>query len=279
MQRLFLFLYKYRAFLIFLVLEVFCSWLIIQNNSYQGAKYFNSSNRLVAGLLETSNNITNYFTLTRVNEELARENAELKTKLRRLSQSLFNPDIDVLSDTDIINKYEFNKAKVINNSTRRFNNYITIDKGSKEGVKPDMAVIGNDGVVGKVKSVSKHFSVITSVLHSDVLVSSKLKRTGDLCTTKWGGEDPYMAELLYVPLHVNLLKGDTIVTSGYNAVFPEDIPVGVIKSFETREDALFYDVQIKLASDLNELSYVYIIKNKLKIEQDSVETVTIGAND
>lgn len=279
MQRLFLFLYQYRAFLTFLVLEVFCSWLIIENNTYQGAKFFNSSNRLVAGLLQTSNNITNYFNLTRVNEDLAKENAELKTKLQQLNQSIFNPEVQIVSDQDIVNKYEFKRAKVINNSTRRFNNYITVDRGSKEGIEPDMAVIDNNGVVGKVKSVSNHFSVITSILHSDVLVSSKIKRTGDLCTTKWGGKNPYTAKLLYVPLHVQLQEGDTIVTSGFNAVFPENVPVGVIKSFEVRDDALFYDIDISLAGKLNRLSYVYIIKNKLKIEQDSVETQTIEFND
>lgn len=279
MQRLFLFLYQYRAFLTFLVLEVFCSWLIIENNTYQGAKFFNSSNRLVAGLLQTSNNITNYFNLTRVNEDLAKENAELKTKLRQLNQSIFDPEVQIVSDQDIVNKYEFKRAKVINNSTRRFNNYITVDRGSKEGIEPDMAVIDNNGVVGKVKSVSNHFSVITSILHSDVLVSSKIKRTGDLCTTKWGGKNPYTAKLLYVPLHVQLQEGDTIVTSGFNAVFPENVPVGVIKSFEVRDDALFYDIDISLAGKLNRLSYVYIIKNKLKIEQDSVETQTIEFND
>ncbi|MTI21012.1 rod shape-determining protein MreC [Fulvivirga sp. RKSG066] len=203
----------------------------------------------------------------------------LKLSYASSTKALFNPDIELLSDIDIITKYEFDRAKVINNSTRRFNNYITINKGREAGIEPDMAVIDNDGVVGKVKSVSKHFSVITSILHSDVLVSSKIKRTGDLSTTKWGGQDPYMAKLLYVPLHVDLQEGDTVVTSGYNAIFPEGIPIGIIKSFETRKDAQFYDVEMELASDLNELSYVYIIRNRLKIEQDSVETATMELND
>jgi len=274
MQRLFLFLYQYRAFLTFLALEVFCSWLIIENNTYQGAKYFNSSNRLAASILQTTNSITEYFNLKEVNDELVKENAELKTELRMLNQSLFNPEISIVSDFAILNKYSYQRAKVINNSTRRFNNYITIDRGIKDGIQADMAVIGNDGVVGKVKAASENFSVITSILHSDVLVSSRIKRTGDLCTTKWGGKDPKKADLLYVPLHVNIQEGDTIITSGFNAVFPEDVPVGVIKSFKAEEDALFYNVDIELASDINKLSYVYIVKNRLKVEQDSLEIIT-----
>jgi len=274
MQRLFLFLYQYRAFLTFLALEVFCSWLIIENNTYQGAKYFNSSNRLAANILQTTNSITEYFNLKEVNDELVKENAELKTELRMLNQSLFNPEISIVSDFTILNKYSYQRAKVINNSTRRFNNYITIDRGTKDGIQADMAVIGNDGVVGKVKATSENFSVITSILHSDVLVSSRIKRTGDLCTTKWGGKDPKKADLLYVPLHVNIQEGDTIVTSGFNAVFPEDIPIGVIRSFKAEEDAQFYNVEIELASDINKLSFVYIVKNRLKVEQDSLEIIT-----
>lgn len=276
MQRLFLFLYRYRAFLIFLALEVFCSWLIVENNTYQGAKYFNTSNRVAAGIIQISDNVTDYFNLTEVNKELSQENAALKTRLRELNQSMFDPDVEIIRDLEIVNMYEYMPAKVINNSTRRFNNYITINKGSQDGVESDMGVIDNNGVVGKVQTVSSNFSVITSILHSDVLVSSKIKRTGDLCTTKWGGKDPYTAQLLYIPLHVNLQNGDTIVTSGYNAIFPEGIPIGTIQSFDAAEDDLFYDVTIDLASNLNRLSYIYIIKNELKVEQDSIEAVTIN---
>ncbi|MBL6446546.1 rod shape-determining protein MreC [Fulvivirga sp. 29W222] len=286
MQRLFLFLYQYRAFLTFLFLEIICSWFIIQNNNYQGAKFFNSSNRLAAGLLQSSGNISDYFGLARVNADLAQENAGLKERLEQLNQrlveiqishvkdsSLAKTDSVTIPETDstVVKKYEYFSAKVINNSTRRFNNYITINKGAVDGVEPGFGVIGNDGVVGKVKIVSKHFAVITSILHGDVLISAKIKRTGDLATVKWAGVDPYAAQLMYVPRHVKPLVNDTIVTSGYNAIFPEGIPVGVVKDVEVREDALFYDITISLASDLNELSYVYLIKNSLKTEQDSLE--------
>lgn len=281
MQRLFLFLYQYRAFLTFLFLEVVCSWLIIENNDYQGAKYFNSSNRLSAGLLQSSDNISDYFGLKQVNEALASENAQLKEQLERLNQSLYSMDLKKVMDTaateldtTVTRKYDYFSAKVINNSTRRFNNYITINKGSNHGVEPDMGVIGNDGIVGKVKTVSKHFAVITSILHGDVLVSTKIKRTGDLSSVKWGGVDPYVAQLINVPRHVDPQIGDTIVTSGYNAIFPEGVPVGVIKEVVLREDALFYDITISLASDLNELSYVYLIRNNLKDEQDSLQIIT-----
>lgn len=303
MQRLFLFLYQYRAFLTFLFLEVLCSWLIIENNDYQGAKFFNSSNRFAAGLLESSSNISEYFGLAEVNKNLAAENAALRQKLEQVNQTLYRTHKPYLADsTDladnmkglrqdtlvqkstrfyqdtllnkpdslVINKYTYLSAKVINNSTRRFNNYITINKGAKDGVEPGMGVIDHNGVVGKVKAVSRHFAVITSILHGDMLISAKIKRTGDLASVEWGGIDPYVSQLKYVPRHVKPQLNDTIVSSGY-AIFPENIPIGWIKEVETRDEATFHDITITLASDLNELSYVYLIKNNLLIEQDSLE--------
>ncbi|MEX2336737.1 MAG: rod shape-determining protein MreC [Fulvivirga sp.] len=301
MQRLFLFLYQYRAFLTFLFLEVLCSWLIIKNNDYQGAKFFNSANRFSAGLLQSSDNVTDYFSLTKVNKKLAEENAVLKEKLEQVNQRIYNfhkpyisdslsaihhDSLFVYSDSLIlptdplytqqdsvtVNKFRYMSAKVINNSTRRFNNYITINKGKKDGVEPGMGVIDNDGIVGKVKAVSNNFAVITSILHGDMLISAKIKRTDDLATVEWAGLDPYTSQLKYVPRHVKPLINDTIVTSGYNAVFPEGIPIGRIKEVEIPDDATFHNITITLASDLNELSYVYLIKNTLIAEQDSLET-------
>lgn len=273
MQRLFLFIYKYRAFLSFLLLEIICLWFIVQNNNYQSAKYFNSSNRLSANLLSMSRGVEDYFDLADVNKSLAEENALLRKQVEQYHQSLYQLNIRQNQDAEILQKYEYIPAKVIKNSTRRFENYITVNKGEKHGIVPGMAVIDQNGVVGKVKNVSRNFSVIISVLHGNSLISSKVKRTKDLCTVKWDGLDYQEVELLYLPRHVQLMEGDTIVTSGYNAIFPEEIPIGTIKSIEISEDALFYDIRVKLMTDLNRLSYVYLVKNNLKMEQDSLESI------
>lgn len=274
MQRLFLFLYNYRAFLIFLFLEIICFWLIIQNNSYQGARLLNSSNSYVAGIMEFSGSVSDYFELGEVNRKLAAENAALRHELSQIDQSMHRLDLTRLRDLDFINKYTFISARVINNSTKRATNYITINRGSEDGIEPGMAVIDDYGVVGKVKSVSRRFSVITSILHTDMRISSLLRRTGDLCTTQWDGDDDAHSKVLFLPRHVSPEVGDTIVTSGYNAVFPSDIPVGVISEKHLEENSPWYDITIDLSADMNALSYVYLIKNTLKIEQDSLETTT-----
>jgi len=230
-------------------------------------------------MLQTSQGVSEYFSLGEVNEQLASENARLKMELQQISQSMYPLDRSRLQDRQYLNQFDFLPAKVINNSTRRFTNFITIDRGSNDGVKPDMAVINADGVVGKVKSVSSRFSVITSILHTDMRVSSKIKRTGDLCTTQWDGTDPYIADLAFVPRHVKPMIGDTVVTSGYNAIFPENIPVGVIDDIQLQDNSPWYDIDLKLAADLNEISYVYLVRNALRAEKDSLEIVSGAKED
>lgn len=270
MRRLFQFLYQYRAFLTFLFLELFCLWLIVNNNPYQGAKYFNSANRNAAWLLNSSQNISEYFGLKSVNEDLAAENAELKRHVSRLNQKLFRSGGST-NDSELFNQFDFISAKVIKNSVRQSQNYITINKGSADGIEAGMAVVDNDGVVGKVKTVSQNFALVTSILHTDVLVSAKVKRTGDLCTVEWDGISPYEAKVSYLPKHVAVQEGDSIVTSGYNAVFPEGMPIATVQSFELKDDSPFFDITARLTGDLNRLSYVYLIKNTMKVELDSVQ--------
>ncbi|MDH5475588.1 MAG: rod shape-determining protein MreC [Cyclobacteriaceae bacterium] len=271
MGRLFLLLFKYRAMLVFVLLEILSSWMILSSDLSVSASAFNSSNQIVAKIILFSNATQNYFGLTTLNQELAHENAKLRQELTSLQQSVINTSNLKVDDTEIISQYEYQDAKVINNTTQWLNNYITIDKGSSNGLAPDMGVINQHGVVGKIHSVSKHYAVLVSLLHNNVLVSSKIKRTGTIGTINWGGSDPQIADLKYIPRHISPSIGDTIVTSGYNAVFPEDIPIGIIEAVELKEDKNFNDIKVKLENDFTKLSFVYVIKNKLKIEKDSIE--------
>ena len=209
MDRLLRFFYEYRAFFTFLVLELVCAWLIVQNNQYQSARYFNSSNRLAANIIGFSTSVREYFSLRDINKELADENAILRTKLEQRNQSFYSLDVKEIKDPAIINRYEYVGAKVVNNTTNFFKNYITINKGSDDGIKPGMAAISSVGAVGKVKSVSRHYSVLISLLNIDEQVSSVIKRTQNFGTVQWDGGDARYANLLYIPRHVTPLAGDT----------------------------------------------------------------------
>jgi rod shape-determining protein MreC len=269
MDRLLHFVYQFRAFFTFLLLVLFCSWLIVENNQYQSTRYFNTTNRLAANIISFSQGVREYFSLRKINADLAEENANLRSQLERYAH------IDS-AYTDTVRRFDFVSAKVINNSTQMSKNYITVNKGTEEGVQPGMAVISTKGAVGKVKNVSRHYAVLISLLNVDEQMSASIKKTGHFGTAQWDGTDPRMINLNYIPRHVTPLVGDTVVTSGFNAVFPPDILVGVIRKASLKEEAPFWEIKVELAQDFGRLSFVEIVRSYQKAEKDSLELKTIG---
>lgn len=270
MRKLLQFLYKYRAFGLFLVLEVLSFFIIIRNNGYQSSAAFNSSNAIAGSVLEIKKEFTDPFIAEDENERLIRENAELisikqqleaKRHLYRLAQK----------DPERVKKYRFIPAQVIKNEIHHADNYITLDIGTKDGVKPGMGVFNDEGIVGRVKSCSNNFSTVISFLHSDTKTSCVLEKNDELCTAVWPGKSYQYAELKYLPRHVNVKKGDTIITSGFNAVYPKGIPIGIVVNNILEDHQTFHNTKIKLLTNFNALNYVYVVDNKLKEEQTILE--------
>ena len=276
MDRLFYFFYQYRAFFVFAVLEILAAWMIVENNQYQSARFFSSSNALAANLLSTTQGIKAYFLLRNTNEELAAENARLRNRLEQRNQSLYALEMRGIEDTQIINRFSYISARVINNSVDRFKNFITVDKGSKDGLEPGMAVISPAGAVGKVKTTSERYAVLTSLLNTDEYTSCVIKASNHLGSLNWNGLDARYSQLNFIPRHASPHPGDTVVTSGFNAVFPPGILVGVISEVNLGPEAQFYDIKVALAQDFNRLSYVEIVKSNMLAEKDSLEQATIG---
>ena len=275
MRRLFQFIYYYRAFFTFLFFEILCILIIVSSNRYQSSSFFNTTNLFSSSMFSIRNRISNYFRLGSQNEDLARENAFLREIIAESvrKKSFQMPPVRSI-DSSASRPYDYLAARVIDNSVLRINNYLTIDKGSGDGVEPGMGVISSWGIVGKVKASSGNYATVYSLLHSDMLVSSVILRNHVICTTTWNGENPYFAELLYVPRHIVILKGDTVTTSGYNSIFPEGIPIGIVDSFWINENETFYHIKVKLSTDFRTLSYVYVIRNRFRNERDSLEQAT-----
>jgi rod shape-determining protein MreC len=259
------------------MLETFCIYLVVQNNYYQHASFINSSNNLSASVLKTSQGVEDYFYLKDVNEMLAKENAELRSRLIE-SYSVVINDWRAVSDTVLRQKYTYTSAKVVNNSTNRRNNFLTLDKGSKQGITKDMAVITNAGIVGQIKDVSENFCTVKSMLHSQSIVSAKIKKDGSYGPLTWDGEDFEYVTLRDIPTHVRLKPGDTIVTSPYSITFPENIRIGTAVSWERKSGEYFYTVKVRLLTDFKKLTHVYIVDNKLKKEQQELEKKSEGDN-
>tara|TARA_R110002096_G_scaffold36918_2_gene102751 strand:- start:3592 stop:4425 length:834 start_codon:yes stop_codon:yes gene_type:complete len=274
MQQIFLFLYRLRAFILFLILELLALGIIFTHNSPQGAVFFNSSNKFTGRLLSSKNNFVSYFTLYSTNKALAEKNASLLNRLDKMTPVVDSAYFDL--DSTLSNNFNFWSARVINNSINLSQNYITLDKGSVDGVVEGMGVFNEQGIIGRVKGTSNHFSSVISLLHTDLLISSKIKKTEVFGSTKWDGVNSNEAKLLYVPRHVMVEPGQEIVTSGYNAVFPEGIPIGKVKEVSQGNETNYLDITITLGADFSKLNFVYLVKNDLREEIDSLETVMMN---
>ncbi len=228
MQTLFLFFYKYRAFALFLALELLCTWLVIQNNRYQSAAFFNSANYVAASVTEAANEVQSYLFLKENNASLAAENAVLRQQLQQMEQRMAIPYNRASVAREVAQQYNYEAARVINNSVNRFKNFLTLNKGLRDGVEPGMGVIGTNGVVGKVKSVSDNYAVVISLLHTNSYISATIKGANAFGSVHWSGSNPQEANLEYIARHHNVNVGDTVLTSSYNAVFPYGIPLGII---------------------------------------------------
>ncbi|MEQ8360907.1 MAG: rod shape-determining protein MreC [Cytophagales bacterium] len=270
MERLFHLIYRYRAFILFLFLE-YLSFVLIKNRTiYQQTKIVKAGIEISGRIKSSTSNVSEYLNLKEHNKELQVENAKLRELLAQRANS---PNQSPRGDRppSVLQQYYYVPAEVINNSTNRFNNYLTLNKGAIHGIKPNMAVIGSKGIIGKVESVSSNYSTVVSVLHTGYYVASKITPSGIQATLKWDAESSEKSRLLYVPRHLKINPGDTVKTSGFNAVFPPEVDIGVISGVELSEDATFYDLRVKLFTNFNSIKHVYLVGNRLREEKLELE--------
>ena len=248
-------------------------FLISQNNFYHRSIFINTTNLVAGNIYHVRNNFTEYFRLKEINRQLALEN---KSLLEGNSKSFLKTDQQnfIFRDTLYRKQYSFVNARVINNSVRNRNNYITLNKGRTHGIRADMGIVTHQGVIGIIKEVSANFSSALSFLHSDIQISAKIKKNNHLGTLIWEGYDYKRATMLYIPPHVQLEIGDSIITSGFSQIFPEGIFMGTIADFEVRRGDNFFTIQVDLAQDFNSLEFVYIVKNLFREELTEIESQT-----
>ena len=271
MRSLFRLLIKNYPFLLFLLLEVISVVFIINYNSFQRAGFLNSSNAVTAGIYNSYSAVVQYFRLSRVNAELSEENARLLNMLENYQQ-LIPDSVWMAHKQDSAFKYI--PARVINNSVNKQQNYITLNKGRKDGIKPDQGIVSPRGIVGIVTNVSESYSMGLSVLNPRWSVSAKLKKSGFYGSLIWDGEDYQRAQLSEIPFHIDLQLGDTIVTSGYSSVFPEGILIGTIDAFERPEGENYYTISVLLSADFKSITHVEVIDNTRIEELRTLKSVT-----
>ncbi|MFZ4581903.1 MAG: rod shape-determining protein MreC [Paludibacter sp.] len=277
MRNLFNFLIQYSVLILFLILELISISLIVKNQEYQKSVFLSSSNSTVASMYEMSNSVVEFFKLKASNETLSEENTALKNEIIQLRNRL--ETMKPISKDSIRFRippemeYKFISAKVINSSTNKLQNYITLNKGIRDGIKVDMGVVSDLGVVGIVKTVSDKFAVVIPILNDKIRINCKFTKSNYSGPLQWTGFNYQYASLNDIARHVKFALGDSLVTSGFTNTFPEGIPVGTIDNFNIKESDPYYSISVKLAVDFRTLSHVKVIDYKNYREQRYLEQV------
>lgn len=275
MRNILVFIIRYHFLLLFVLLEIFAITLLVNSTYYQSSAILKAGS-LVTGRFYTSiSNATDYLKLRTTNEQLAQENAMLR-QMKGVSFLKNDTSSFWVNDTLHKQQYQYIVSKVVLNTVGKRNNYIMLDKGSRSGIKKDMAVITSNGIVGTVVNVSENFSWVMSLLNKHTRISGRITKNNQMGTVVWNGVDHMYGTLTDIPAHVKIAKGDTIVSSGYSYIFPAGIMMGTISDFRVEQGDHFYIIPFKFSVDFNALQYVYVVKNLMKDEQEALEKSTEG---
>ncbi len=270
MQQLFYFIRKFRYFLLFLFLEIIALILTIQNHSYQQSKFINSANFISGGIYNQVSSIRDFFNLKSENKRLSEENNLLKNWIEKNKQKDLNKIITHIDTNKYSQKYQYITAKIINNNFTKRNNFLTLNKGAKQNLKADLGVVNSMGIIGVIKNTSKNYASVLSILNSNSKINVRLKKSFHFGTLFWNGLDYRVVQINDIPRQTVIKVGDTIITGGKSAIFPEGINVGVVKNFKY-ENNQFKEINVSLFNDMSALGYVQVIINFQKNEQKNLE--------
>ena len=272
MQTLLKFILRYGNFLLFILLEVAAFMLVGWSNAYPRSSVLSTANRFVAWQYEVVSEVTGYFGLKGVNERLAAENAALRSQLENsglweesdadttkiLSTNSKSPFKGDLEGPRII----YREGKVVQMTMNGMRNYLTVNRGEEDSVYEGMGVRNDEGAVGIVATVGKHYAVVLPIINIETHLSCRFLKNDYIGTLQWDGRDTRFAELADVATHLEVNIGDTIVTSGLSTSFPAGIPVGVVEDCRLDEGASYYTVRVRLATDFRRLRYIEVIDNE-----------------
>lgn len=274
MQQIINYIIKNSNKLLFLLLLCVSLYLTIQSHSFHRSKVVTSANFLTGGTYQQVSNIKEYFNLKEQNNQLATENAYLKSILYNSTDTTALKDFTPTKITYKDTLYKVTMAKVINNSYNLPSNYITINKGKKQKIMPDMGVVNSLGLVGIIEKASNNYATIQSILNTKSQINAKIKNSNHFGSLTWNAKNVGYAQLIDIPRLAQIRKGDTIVTGGKSTIFPEDIPIGKIDKVYIDTETNNYTINVRLFNDMTSLGTVYVIENVNKSEIQTLEQET-----
>ncbi len=268
-------LQRFHVLLLFLVLQVFSLIVLFSENNFHRKEFIRHSSDFAGYIYEKRDEFTSYLRLAEINDQLAIENAALRSLL---PENYISSDTATYKAQGVRQQYTYTPAKVVNATVSRKRNYLTLNKGYAEGIGIEMGVIANGSIVGIVSSVSKNYSIVMPVLHTKFQGSVKMKGTGEFGILEWPGGDPLFAFVKEIPKHVYINVGDTVVTTGFSSHFPEGMLIGSVEALEDKPEENFHRIKVKLATDYRKVAWVQVVKNLQKMEIDSLQQQQILAD-
>ena len=259
MQNLLKILLRYSNFLVFIALEVAAFLLIVFNSAYPRSSVLSTANDIVAWQHAQVSEVREYFNLRSQNQQLAEENVALRNQICSMNAGQNAPI------------YQYTSAKAVQMTTDRLHNYITIDRGSKDGIRVRQGVRNEDGVVGIVRTVGRNYSVVQPIINTHTNLSCRFAKNDYIGTLQWNGQDCRFAHLTDVAAHMVVNQGDTIVSSGLSPVFPEGIPVGIVENSYLKEGDSYYTIRVRLSTNFKRLKYVEVVQNAHQEELEDLE--------
>jgi rod shape-determining protein MreC len=266
MFELFRVLVKNSGFILFVIFECIAFYLVINYNRPQREIFLYSSNVFSASILNQYNKVSDYFQLEQINDQLTIENANLMRQLNDSAVTGIKND----SSSSLRNSLDFIGARVISNSINQRNNYFLIDKGRMDGIQKGMGVVSGNMPVGIVHRVTNNYSDVLSFLNSDFKISSRISNSRYFGTVSWDALDSKLGDLSHIPKHAVVEIGDTLLTSGYSTIFPENLMIGVVREKVIPSGSNFYDIKIQIEPDIGKLEYIQVVKNLDKTQLDSL---------
>ena len=274
MQQFIYFFQKYRYFLFFVLLEIVALFLIINNNNFHKSKFISSANGVTGGIYESFSNLTSYLDLKNQNNNLILENETLKNLLEKNTVQEPTKSQHIVDTIQYNQSYLFTQAKIIRHTYHFPNNYLTINKGSNDGIDKEMALINSKGIIGITEKVTSKYARVQSILNTNSKINARLKNSNHFGTLEWDGKHYNTLQLHDIPRQALIQVGDTIITDGKSTIFPEGILIGTIKQIETKNNK--HQIDIQLFNDMSNLEQVYIISN---LNQEEINALNSGTDE
>lgn len=267
MKNIIALLIRYHNFLLFLGLQIIALSVLYNSGRFHRSEILEHSSDIAGYVYSKRTDFTRYLRLGEINDALALENADLRGQLA--DKYRMRNQVDSVIDTLLQQRYEFRSASIVNATVNREQNFIVLDRGKDGGIAPDMGVISNGCLVGVTRSVSEHFSVVMPVIHSDFKASVRIGKNGSFGSLVWRGGDAAIAKVIEIPKNIQVNAGDTVFTTGYSTYFPPMILVGHVESIDDSDND-YHVIDVRLAADFRKISYVDVISDLLRFEQDSL---------